>query len=403
MRMGMAMTLSGESVDAIQGHLYRIGQGLGLKELEIAVLPTTLLVQIGSASTATVQLGVRGTHVTPRLDQVTALYELAGALERNELPAPEGLRRLDAILDASPARGRLVRVIGYAVLCVGFSLLLQPAWGGLLAAVVLGLFVGLLATHRLTTPQMLMPVLVSFLVASIVFASAQAIQVENPIRALIPPLIPFLPGAALTTGTVELAAGQTISGSSRLVQGVLGLALMAFGIVAAADLVGAPDAHLLDHPFDRLGPWAPWIGLVVITVGHFLHNCAPRRTLIPIFVVLLVAYAGQLAGAAVFGANVSGFFGALAMTPLVLWISTQSWGPPAMATFLPAFWLLVPGAAGLIGVTEMVGTNSPLGPQDFAAAMGAVLTIALGILIGTALFNSARAGVRRVVRRGSVV
>ena len=214
-----------------------------------------------------------------------------------------------------PARGRLVRVIGYAVLCVGFSLLLQPAWGGLLAAVVLGLFVGLLATHRLTTPQMLMPVLVSFLVASIVFASAQAIQVENPIPVLIPPLIPFLPGAALTTGTVELAAGQTISGSSRAVQGVLGLALMAFGIVAAADLVGVPDAHLLDHPFDRLGPWAPWIGLVVITVGHFLHNCAPRRTLIPIFVVLLVAYAGRLAGAAVFGANVSGFFGALAVLP----------------------------------------------------------------------------------------
>jgi uncharacterized membrane protein YjjB (DUF3815 family) len=67
-----------------------------------------------------------------------------------------------------------------------------------------------------------------------------------------------------------------------------------------------------------------------------------------------------------------------------------------MVTFLPAFWLLVPGAAGLIGVTEMVGTNSPLGPEDFTAAIGTVLTIALGILIGTALFNSTRAGLRSV-------
>jgi len=35
--------------------------------------------------------------------------------------------------------------------------------------------------------------------------------------------------------------------------------------------------------------------------------------------------------------------------------------------------------------------------DDFTKAIGTVLTIALGILIGTALFNSTRAGVRSVV------
>jgi uncharacterized membrane protein YjjP (DUF1212 family) len=395
-RIGIAMTLAGESVDAIQDRLYRIGKAQGLENLEIAVLPTTLLVEIGAASSARVQLGVRGGHVVPRLDQVSALYQLAGELERKEMSASEGLRRLDAILDAPPKLGRMIRVIGYGVLSVGFALLLQPAWGGLLVAFVLGLLVGLLATLRLPTLQILMPVLASFLVATIVFVTAKTFEAENPIRALIPPLVAFLPGAVLATGTVELAAGQVISGSSRLVQGMVGLALMAFGIVAAAELVGAPETHLLDRPFDRLGPWAPWIGLVILTLGHFLYNCAPWRTLLPILAVLVVAYAGQLAGAALFAADVSAFFGALAMTPVVLWMSTQSWGPPSMVTFLPGFWLLVPGAAGLIGVTEIVGTNSPLGPEDFAAAIGTVLTIALGILIGTALFNSTRAGVRSV-------
>jgi len=77
-------------------------------------------------------------------------------------------------------------------------------------------------------------------------------------------------------------------------------------------------------------------------------------------------------------------------------MSDQSWGPPSMVTFLPAFWLLVPGAAGLIGVTEIVGTDSPLGPDDFTAAIGTVLMIALGILIGTAIYNSTRAGLRGV-------
>jgi len=395
-RIGIAMTLAGEPVDATQDRLYRIGEARGLHDLEIAVLPTTLLVQIGAASNARVQLGVRGSHVVPRLDQVSEIYVLAGSLERNELSASEGLARLDEIFAAPPPRSRLVRIIGYGVLSMGFALFLQPAWGGLLVALVLGIGVGLLTTWRFAALQTLMPVLASFLVATAVFATAQHFEAENPIRALIPPLVAFLPGAVLATGTVELAAGQVISGSSRLVQGMVGLGLMAFGIVAAAELVGAPQAHLLDHPFNRLGPWAPWVGLVILTLGHFLHSCAPKRTLLPIFVVLVVAYSGQLAGAALFHADVSAFFGALAMTPLVLWISDQSWGPPSMVTFLPAFWLLVPGAAGLIGVTEIVGTDSPLGPDDFTAAIGTVLMIALGILIGTAIYNSTRAGLRGV-------
>ena len=72
------------------------------------------------------------------------------------------------------------------------------------------------------------------------------------------------------------------------------------------------------------------------------------------------------------------------MTPLMLLIGRRRAGPPSMVLFLPAFWLLVPGAAGLIGVTAIVGTNSRLAPADFTATMVTVLAIALGVLIGTA-------------------
>ena len=44
-------------------------------------------------------------------------------------------------------------------------------------------------------------------------------------------------------------------------------------------------------------------------------------------------------------------------------------GPPQLATFLPAFWMLVPGAVGLIGMAEFVGSDRarrarPLRPRD---------------------------------------
>ena len=60
-------------------------------------------------------------------------------------------------------------------------------------------------------------------------------------------------------------------------------------------------------------------------------------------------------------ARSSGFVGALAMTPVAYVVATRPTGPPATVTFLPAFWLLVPGALGLIGVTEIATENDVRG------------------------------------------
>ena len=281
-QLGVSMTMAGESVNGVQDRLYRVAAAKGFSDVAVIAFPTSLFVELGSGGRASVQLGVPAGHA-PRLDQVSDLYQLVGELERNEVTTTDGVRRLDVLLAAPPRFGRIVRITGYAVLSGGVSLLLQPAWGGLLGALVLGVLVGMLITWRFMSLSMVLPVLASFLVAGIVFAAAKWIDgIDNPIRSLIPPLIIFLPGAVLTTATVELAAGQVISGSTRLVQGVIVLGMMAFGIVAAAELIGAPPAHLLDQPFDRLGPWAPWLGLVVMTFGHYLHNCAPARTVLPI-------------------------------------------------------------------------------------------------------------------------
>ena len=200
----------------------------------------------------------------------------------------------------------------------------------------------------------------------------------------------------LTIATVELAAGQMIAGASRLVTGMVQLGLLAFGIVAAASLIGIDEQLLIDDPVNRLGPWAPWIGVLIVALGDYLHFSAPSRSLFWILLVLYAAYAGQALGGALFGGELSGFFGGLAMTPLVLWIDDRPYGAPSLVTFLPAFWLLVPGAVGLIGVTEIVGVDQAVGGEDLATALTSIASIALGVLIGSASYRTATAGVRRV-------
>jgi uncharacterized membrane protein YjjB (DUF3815 family) len=62
-------------------------------------------------------------------------------------------------------------------------------------------------------------------------------------------------------------------------------------------------------------------------------------------------------------------------------------GPPSQVTFLPAFWLLVPGALGLIGVAEVVGNPAAAEVEDLVKPLGAIVSIALGVLCGVSLFR----------------
>jgi uncharacterized membrane protein YjjB (DUF3815 family) len=76
------------------------------------------------------------------------------------------------------------------------------------------------------------------------------------------------------------------------------------------------------------------------------------------------------------------------VTPAAYVVARRPSGPPALVSFLPAFWLLVPGVLGLIGLTEYLGKHTAVGIQDFLGAVGSMVTIALGVLCGYPLYRS---------------
>jgi uncharacterized membrane protein YjjB (DUF3815 family) len=201
----------------------------------------------------------------------------------------------------------------------------------------------------------------------------------------------------LTTATVELAAGQMISGAARLVYGFVQLALLAFGILAAGAVVGVESRSY--EPLDAssfLPWWVGMLGVLVFALGNYLHFSAPASTFGWVLLALVVAYVGQWAGTEFIDPTIGGFVGAVAVTPVVFWIAGLRHGAPSQLTFLPAFWLLVPGAAGLVGLTEAFATDNGL--ADFTAALTSIMSIALGVLIGTALYRVVHHGAEEFVQ-----
>ena len=390
--LGLAewMIAAEDSVDRVDTTLQAVVHAYAGDDFEIVVLPTFVLASTQSGGVE--RLALRSTRPGGvRFDQIAALYELIERAKTASITPREGIEQLNAISTMRARHGWPVRVLGHGILTVGLALQLVPTWQGALIAFAIGVLIGFAKLIRSPTLQLVFPVVAAFLSGVIVLILAPLVPVGDPLRLMIAPLVTLLPGGALTTATIELASRQMIAGSARLVTGFVQLGLLAFGILAAAGAAGVTHegyAALADTtplPF-----WVGVVGVLLFAVGIYLHFSAPGRSFGWILLVLAVAYLAQLAGTAVAGPTGGGFFGGAAMAPVVMWISTLKHGAPTQLTFLPAFWLLVPGAAGLVGLTEAIGGNA--GAADFIDALASILAIALGILLGTAVYQFARQG-----------
>jgi uncharacterized membrane protein YjjP (DUF1212 family) len=385
-QLGGALSAADDPVSSTQHTLDHLATSYGLSDVEIAVLPTMILVRAREKGVLTLDLAGRGDSDL-RLDQVGEVYDIVDETRRGELGAAAGLARLSDMWATPPRFGVAVRVLGHVILALGLGLILTPRPLALVWCAALGLLVGLLRElgQRWTALDVLLPVVAAVLVSVIVFLATEAGQIVSPLLLLIAPLITFLPGGMLTTAMIELADRQTIAGATRLVAGITQVVLLVFGLVVGQTLVGIHPAQAFAQRTDNLlGWWAAWLGPGVFAVGVYLHFVGPRRSLPWLLLIVYVASVGEQLGARVLGGYLGGFVGAVVMTLVAYTADGVVAAPASRVLFLPAFWLLVPGALAVIGLAELVGSDLNVALVDLTTAAFSIVAIALGVLVGVA-------------------
>jgi uncharacterized membrane protein YjjP (DUF1212 family) len=385
--VGSAMIQAGYSVETVQDVLGDIARVNGLPESEVLVFPNALLVSArgqGQHRTGAMASG-DGQLLFSQIDEVQRTVDAA---RTGVLDPRSTVERIDRIRAMTPPHGRVVRVVGYAFLSGALSVLLGASWTGVSLAAGLGLITGaaLLVSERLPRRYgALITVAIAFFVALVVFLLLRGGLGSGILSALLAPLVVLLPGALLTTAVLELSTGQMISGAGRLAAGGMQLVLLGAGIVTAGALVGVPDFDFSEQP-ELLGPIAPWIAVAVFGIAISVHRCAPPRSLPWILLVLYVAYSAQVLGDLALGGVLSAFVGALVVTPVTALVARRPSGPAALVSFTPAFWLLVPGALGLVGVADVLGGDAAA-TASLVATLSTMVAIALGVLAGSSLSN----------------
>jgi uncharacterized membrane protein YjjP (DUF1212 family) len=389
-QLGHVLLATGDTVASVENALMRIANAQGAAHVNVVALPTVLFVKFEDGDDTYVDF-TSAEGLVLRFDQIDAVYELAEDAASRRVTLRDGLTRLRAVLAKRRLYSRTLSVIGHVLVTVGLALILQPSAGVVGAAIFFGTIVGTLKTfaRHLGLFTTLLPSIAAFLVAAIALIAVKHGFPASPMPVLVASLVTFLPGGTLAIAIMELAYGDVVSGASRFVTGLAQLLFLALGMLVATSLVGLPAAQLMPPVTAPTLPWlAAWIGVALFALGHALHFSMPLAQLPWLLLILGTAQLAATAGGAMFGGYMGGFFGALAMTTTAYFVQHRLRGPPAVVTFPPGLWLLVPGSLGLIGLTEFAAADKLAGIDAFVTTVFTITAIALGSMLGAGVYRA---------------
>ena len=380
--IGIALIEVAQPIQVVEARLTDIAESYTTESVEIAALPTMLLIQIG---TRAFQLD-GSAQPSSQLDMAARIDQVAGLAAAGAITPTDAIAAVRAARRQPPRFGAVATTLGYAVTTVGFGMTIEPSWNALPAHLFLGLVVGVIMQISRPLPGFgpILPTLSAVVVTLLAIWFVADVAHDGLLRVISPALIATLPGMALVVGAIELAGGKIISGSSRVVYGAAQLGLMVYGVVVGVQIAGQIPTQ---SPSSPMGPWSFYVSIVVIAIGLYIYLSAPRGSLIWLLLTIGVAMGAQSVAGLVLNAAHSGFIGAMVAIPFAMMTARITTAPPTMVLTLAAFWSLVPGQLTFMSVSRGATGDYP-GLAGVSVSGAAIISIALGALVGWTLVQA---------------
>jgi uncharacterized membrane protein YjjP (DUF1212 family) len=386
-KIGKGLIASGTAVGVVENTLTEIAIIYAMK-CEVMALPNLIMIKLGHSSLGRIDFAVQRL-TTLQLDKVSEFVELIDKVRKKNISLANATRQMDQILVKNPRFGPTLVIFGYFLSCVGLTMLFRPEPRSLMIAGAAGILVGLITLLSRWRPRfdLLLPVFAAILVSTLIFNLTRLGFIYGPANLLITPLITFLPGALLTTGMIELASMHIISGSSRLIYGAAVLLLLFIGIAIGLNLSGL-SSHLVYAYEAVVFPWwAPILGTFLFGIGTFIRLSGSNRDLFWMLLVLYIAMIGQSFGEQYVNSYVGAFIGAMLMALSSELIARSPRRTSALVSQLLAFWFLVPGARGLLSVTNILSEDLQSAAIGLGEMVVLIVSISLGVLLGTLIIS----------------
>jgi uncharacterized membrane protein YjjP (DUF1212 family) len=244
--LGAALLDAGYAVTDVQQALRRIGTSHGRADLTIGVLPSAIMVDDPRAGRTRL---VNSSGAALTFDQVADVAGIARAAEPAGAALDPIRERIGEMRGRRPRLPRPVAVLGSGLMSAGIAVVFRTTWWAVLLDFGLALVVGAVLIYggKLAGLMTVLPFLAAFAVSAVVYGLATDLHWGAvTLFVVCAPLVVLIPGATITTGVVELAAGDVVSGGGRFVSGLIIWATLAVGILSwrsASGCSSMPPGH----------------------------------------------------------------------------------------------------------------------------------------------------------------
>ena len=383
LELGRAYQASGIPAHRFEEALTRVSQRLGL-EGQFFALPTAFFATLGwqGQQWTFFQRSLPG---DVELERLSDLQETTDALIASRLGAAEAAERVRAIQAAPPRWGAAMTVLCFGLGSAPAAQFFGGGWREVLLTGLFGLLVGLVAVllgRRQGLSRLVYPVS-GALAGFLALAAAWRFPHVSPQVLTVSGLIVLVPGLRLVVSMNELATGNHVSGTARLVDTGMTFLSLGFGVALGQRLAAPLLARaLLGRPLP-LPAWTLAIGLPLIAGAFVVLFRARPRDFPWILAASVLAFLGARQGALwlgpQFGVGLGAFVLGLASNAFSHWK-----GRPSIVTLLPGLVVLVPGGLGFQGLGFIIQNQLVVGLDTAFQALFVAIALLMGLLLAQA-------------------
>jgi uncharacterized membrane protein YjjP (DUF1212 family) len=305
--LGALLLEAGLSVTDVRTSLETVRDSSAIDgdDLSFSVLPEMVIVTQTRTGAATVVSATTSDLSFRQAAQASQLvrHVQAGVTSLSDVPA-----QVAQIRGLVRSHAGLQWIVGSALLSSGLAILFRCSWWAIVVTAVVGALVGVITTvlNRIQGAVAIVPFVATLTAATLVGALAHGAGLTQvPMFAVCAPIAIIVPGALITNALLELTARDIITGSARLLYGLIMLGFMTAGIAAGAALTGlridpnsaalvgeAAAANSVTGGWQALPPlWLSWVGVVILATGIGLAFGSGARLTVLNVIVMTGTYA----------------------------------------------------------------------------------------------------------------
>jgi uncharacterized membrane protein YjjP (DUF1212 family) len=388
LRFGKALHSAGTPAHTLEATMQDMSQQMGLEGTFISQ-PTAILSSFTKGEEEITKID-RVEPMGVNLGKLSDIDKVSRQVIRNQISYEEGYERLETILNSRNPFGKRINLLFFLFSAGGFMILFGGTWSDLIASMIVGSFIGFLSVIRPTgLVGQLFEAFVAIVASLTTYLLSKLFPGLNVGVIIISSLIIFMPGLFITIAIAEIATNNLVSGTARLVGGVMILLKLTFGVFIGNKIstwFHFPPLNL------ELGLIPSWITLVSLPITAFLSVInfkANRADWKWVTLAGIYGYGCSKFGSHYLGPELGMFFGGTCVGAMSN-IFARLLDKPSSIFQWPGIILLVPGSVGYRGMTSLFQRDVVAGLDTAFTMISLAMALVVGVFVGNIIVKPRR-------------